>query len=114
MEAPLWLKKPRKTRGTEALAETETVQAVRPVQLAGLIPTWVTVGTVLDQKLLGKFALRNSPAISVVFALVPRSRVAPRAAPSTADCNLPCTTYTRARSTARPVIGMIRKVNSRV
>src|ERR1035437_1980875 len=63
------------------------------------------VRLVVPQKPAGKFAFKNSLAISTVSAVVPSSRPAPRAAPSTAPASLACTMYSLLPSIARPTSG---------
>src|SRR5579871_872138 len=60
------------------------------------------------QKPDGKLTFKNSPAISVVFALVPSNRPEPRAAPSTAADSFDCTMYRRVPSIASPINGIRR------
>src|ERR1035437_2883385 len=63
------------------------------------------VRLVVPQKPAGKFAFKNSLAISTVPAVVPSRRPAPRAAPSTAPASLACTMYSLLPSIARPTSG---------
>lgn len=53
----------------------------------------VGVTEVLNQKPEGMLAVIYSVAMSLAFAPVPSSRIAPLAAPSVASCNWACTMY---------------------